>query len=158
MLLMPYAKASGYNGAERHVEWLRGQLKGEANEAIELAINSALGSDSHNLQLFLEAFVEAYLQESSAEDGTVYIDKVLFEILHRHWKQLIIEGVVPYLSLKTLQVRTSLVRDRVGSIQFLLQNNEINKRFLLSWAQQMKAPTSALVSVLISLSVVPRGP
>ena len=123
MLCVPFWGASSYNGAEHHVEWLQGQLKGELDETVERAISLALESDSHNLQLFLEAFVEAYLEESGAGEGNLYIDQVLFEILHRHWKQLIVEGVVPHLSLKSLQVRTSFARDRASSVQFVLQKN-----------------------------------
>ena len=155
---MPFLASSTYNGAERHVEWLRGQLKSEINETVERAIVSALEHDTHNLELFLEAFVEAYLEEKGSEDGNVHIDEVLFEILHRHWKQLIVEGVVPYLSLKSLQARTSYVRDRLASVQFIIQKNEVNGRLIHGWDQYVALPASLLVSTLTSLSIIPRGP
>ena len=157
-LFLPFLGSSGYNGAERHAEWLRGQIKGEVDDTIERAITQALESGSHNLQLFLEAFVEAYLEENGTREENLHIDRVLFEILHRHWTQLIVEGVVPYLSLKSLQVRMSIARDRASSVQFFLQKHEINKRFVLSWIESVYTPTSSLVSVFISGSIVPRGP
>jgi len=158
MLCLPFLGSSSYNGAERHVEWLRGQLKSEINETVERAIVTALEHDTHNLELFLEAFVEAYLEEQGSDDGNVHIDEVLFEILHRHWKQLIVEGVVPYLSLKTLQARISYFRDRFASTQFIIQKNEVNGRLLHRWDHYVSSPASLLVSAITSLSIIPRGP
>lgn len=158
MLFLPFLGSSNHNGAERHAEWLRGQIKGDVNDTVERAITHALESDSHNLQLFLEAFVEAYLEENGSGEESLHIDRVLFEIFHRHWTQLIVEGVVPYLSLKTLQVRMTYARDRDSSVQLFLQKCEINRRFAVSWIENATVPTSLLVSTLISLSIVPRGP
>lgn len=158
MLCTPFLGASRYNGAEKHVEWLRGQLKGEINETVDRAIHSAALSGTHNLQLFLEAFVEAYFEEKGAYEENLHIDKVLMEILQRHWRQLIVEGVVPYLSLKSLQARTTFARDRAPSAQFLLLKNEIKVRLFAYWSLQACATTPLLVSTLTSLSIIPRGP
>lgn len=158
MLCTPFLGSSRYNGAEKHVEWLRGQLKGEINETVDRAIHSAALSGTHNLQLFLEAFVEAYFEEKGANEENLHMDKVLLEILQRHWQQLIVEGVVPYLSLKSLQARTSFTRARAPSAQFLLQKNETRVRFFAYWSLQLSGTTPLWVSPLTSLSIIPRGP
>ena len=158
MLFTPFLGSERYNGAEKHIEWLRGQLKGEGNETVDRAIEAALKSDTHNLQLFLEAFVTAYFAEKGASDENLHLDGLLSEILQRHWQQLIVEGVVPYLTLKSLQSRTTIARERAYSVQFLLQKNENIPRMYVDWEFQFSMATSWVFSTFISSSLIPRGP
>ena len=158
MLYMPLSEASAYNGSEHFVKWLRGQLKGYESEVVERAITIAQEKEAHNLHIFLEAFVEAYFEEQGPLDENVEIREVLSELLQRHWRQLISQGLMPYLSLKSLQARTSLLRDRVASMPFLL----LKKQDVLprSGAQSIASDSwvAPLFVTVLSTAVVPRGP
>ena len=168
MLLMPLSGASPYNGSEHngsersgtehHVEWLRGQLKGYESEVVEHAIAVAQEKEAHNLHIFLEAFVEAYYDQQGPNDENVELHGVLSELLQRHWRQLISQGLMPYLSLKSLQVRTSLTRDRMASMHILLfYKQDVLLRSVANSIATDSWVTPLFVSVLSS-AVVPRGP
>ena len=158
MLVMPLPGAPHYNGAEHHIEWLKGQLKGHENEMVERAITIAQTKDAHNLQLFLEAFVEAYVEQQGALGVENEIKVVLSEMLRRHWTQLIGQGMVPYLTFKSLQVRTSVSRDRIPLVQLLLIKKQNTSPYAIARTLLADAWFSTLFITVHSTAVVPRGP
>ena len=161
-LLQPAFSSTRYNRAERHVEWLRSQLKGETSEAIDVAIESAidvaLAQNTHNLSLFLEAFVDAYLVESGSDIEQSHTDAVLFALLHRHWHDVTSQGIMSGAYFKALQARTSVAKDRTLSSLFTLVKDINHLGPVYGNAAHTSTHAFLHLSSLLFSTVVPRGP
>ncbi len=155
---LPLLKTPGRHGGVWHVEWLKAQLRYQTNDAIERAIEEALGRDAHNLRLFLEAFVDAYLQQQGVDDEQVFADAVLHALLRNHWLQLIGEAVVSNLSFKSVQVRTTSTKERKTAYLFVLFKGAAADEALYASRSPRVLSSPLFVLAPLGASLQPRAP
>lgn len=110
-LVFPVFEADGHHGGDKYADWLRSQLGHVTSDAVELALTTALEHDAENLDVFIEAFVEAYARVSLDQEPAT-VTAVIISALHHHRNQLLDSAVTPHLLLKSALVRVTSAHDR----------------------------------------------
>ena len=158
MLCLPVLKTAPVSSTERHVEWLRLHLGGYSSEAIDHAIEVAEASSSHNLSMFLDAFVSAYLSFEDVDAGDSEADAELLSLLRRHWTDLIGGAVAVNVYVKSLLVRTSTAKDRSTVAQLAFVRNRVVGPAGYALGILLFEGLAAHDGAFVSSSILPRGP
>ncbi len=156
LLASPLLRSDQYTETSRYAEWVRMQLGDISSEAVEIALASAVDTDTDQLDVFIEAFVDAYAVASRDSEAEPVAHGALFGLL-QHRYGLLYKAVAPHLLLKSALIRTLSLQERAGSSFWgsIDGSNAANIVFRLSTFLSCQLPFSSAAQIN---SISPRGP